>query len=269
VGLSIQAICKYLEGALTLWDLKISSVQFALNTRVTELHGSVPFSVFFGRSFPAFRRAVLPSLENQPNPDEASQFIVPLQDSDQQYVNRYQDWNSVVEQLESIVYPALRELRDKVNARRVERFNKTHRIVSFRVGSYVMAIDPIRANKLEPRYEGPYKIVRRNRGGAYTLMDHDGTLLSRNYAPPQLMAVPSPTNPADHNEVLIVERIITHRKKGNNFEYLVKWKSFDETENTWEPASSFFDVSPIVIYWRTQAAPVSVSATMPESAHKP
>ena len=132
-----------------------------------------------------------------------------------------------------------------------------------------MAIDPIRANKLEPRYEGPYKIARRNRGGAYTLMDHDGTLLSRNYAPPQLMSVPSPTNPKDHDNVVFVERILNHRKKGNNFEYLVKWKNFDDADNTWEPASSFFDISPIVFYWRTQAAPALVPVKKPaESSRK-
>jgi hypothetical protein len=42
---------------------------------------------------------------------------------------------------------------------------------------------------MEPRYEGPYKAVYRNRGGAYILMDRDGEVLGRNYAPSQLKMV--------------------------------------------------------------------------------
>lgn len=39
----------------------------------------------------------------------------------------------------------------------------------------------------------------------------------------------------------VVERIMTSRynKKKNRMEYLVKWKGYDDTENTWEPKEHF------------------------------
>ena len=109
--------------------------------------------------------------------------------------------------------------------------------------------------KLAPRYEGPYKIVRRNRGGAYMLMDHDMTLLSRNYAPAQLIPVPDPAQPADNETVHTVERFLDHRTRRGRLQYLVKWRGFDASYNTWEPESSFFDRASITIYWRGREAP--------------
>ena len=46
-----------------------------------------------------------------------------------------------------------------------------------------MVKDPTRSTKLQPFYEGPYKVLRRNRGGSYLLLDHDNTLLPRPAAP--------------------------------------------------------------------------------------
>ena len=115
-----------------------------------------------------------------------------------------------------------------------------------------MTKDPLRAGKLEPRHEGPYKIGHRNRGGTYTLLDHDGTLLGRNYAPSQLIAVPCPSLLVDSDSVFTVDRIVAHRMlSAGRYEYYVKWRGYDDAHDSWEPASSFFDVTTITAYWRT------------------
>ena len=119
-----------------------------------------------------------------------------------------------------------------------------------------MATDPLRASKLEPRHEGPFKSVRRNRGGSYALMDHDGTLLRRDYTPSQLIPVPKPASPIDTDAIFTVEQVLDHRLQGpGSYEYLVKWRGFDESHNSWEPSSSFFDISSITNYWRTATKP--------------
>ena len=125
-------------------------------------------------------------------------------------------------------------------------------MVFFKVGSYVMALDSLRDYKLAPRYEGPFKVVRRNRGGAYVFMDHDNTLLHRNYAPNlnQLISVPTPTIPASDNDVFNVERILNHRYRNNRLEYLIKWRDFPGVNNTWEPEANILDPLSITIYWK-------------------
>ena len=165
------------------------------------------------------------------------------------------DWLEVIALMESIVFPSIRERRNEYNANMARQFNKSHRMVSFPIGSYVMARDPTRENKLSPIYEGPFRVVKRTRGGSYQLMDHDGTLLARAHAPFQLVSVPGPALPPLISEsaanIFIVESIIDHRRHGRSYEYLVSWKGFDPTHNSWEPAVNFFDIQVITNYWKS------------------
>ena len=238
VKLSIRCIQKAIDGAQSDWDLTIPAQQFALNTRVTDFHGSAPFSVMLARSFPGFRCSVLPALSSQTDIPAPS--------------NAYEDWLEVVAQVEAVVFPALRERRDDYNLRMANRFNKSHRLKSFAIGSYVMAKDETRVGKLSPPFEGPYKVVKRNRGGAYLLMDHDGVLLHRAYAPAQLLSIPTPsTADTDVSEVFTVNKIIAHRRHGRGYQYLVSWKGCPDSQNTWEPASHFLDINVIADYWKS------------------
>ena len=51
-----------------------------------------------------------------------------------------------------------------------------------------------------------------------------------------------------------VEKIITHKREKNALKYLVKWKHYDETHNTWEPSSQFGNSHlNIEEYWKTQS----------------
>ena len=244
VGLTIKTIRKLLDGAIIDWDLKVPGVQFALNTRVCENHGSAPFSLFFARAFPGFRRAVLPQPEGSV-PLAVTEEVTPY--------TTIHEWEHIIKQMEEIVYPALREYRDKIIDKRAKRFNKMHKIVDYPVSSHVMAYDQTRTSKLDPIYEGPYKIVRR-KGGAYTLQDHDGILLKQNYAPSQLIPVPEPAIPTKQDEIFTIERVLDHRDDGKgSYIYLIKWKGFNDTYNSWEPTKSFFDTQSIAIYWHSQS----------------
>ena len=111
-----------------------------------------------------------------------------------------------------------------------------------------------RGGKFSFYFEGPYKVVKRNRGGAYLLLDHDGVLLHRSYAPAQLVSVPSPAEaPADTSDIRTVKKILAHRKHGRGYEWLVSWKGCDASQNIWKPASNFFDIDVITEYWKSVA----------------
>ena len=219
----MNAIRKLLDGAESDWDLTVCGVQLGLNTRLASLHNSAPFSLFFFRSFADFRPATLPSIASVSTTPNGN-------------------WDEIILQMESVIFPAIRERCDATVAKMKERFDRSHKIVSFPVGSSVMAKDATRTGKLSPLFEGPFKVARRNRGGAYLLLDHDGVLLGRNFAPSQLIQIPSPSIAATVNpeDVHTVETIVNHRPRGRVYQYLVKWKGHDASHNTWEPVDHFY-----------------------------
>jgi hypothetical protein len=47
-----------------------------------------------------------------------------------------------------------------------------------------------------------------------------------------------------------IEKIVNHRKFRKGFRYLVKWKGYPESENTWEPPENFDDKTILTKYWK-------------------
>ena len=216
--------------------------QLALNTRVVALHNSSPFSLFFARRFNGFHHYT----------DERGE---PLSQSALEDHLKY---------MTEIVFPAIKAKTSSTQQKMIERFNRTILHNDFPPGAKVMAIDPIQGDKLTPRYEGPFTVIRRNTGGAYVLKDGMGATLGRHYAPSQLKLVLDDLDDADVYEV---EKIIAHRtpEAGGNVEYFVKWKGFPSSANTWEPEGNFIERKCIDTYW--SSAPVA--NTQPRSQSRP
>src|SRR5579871_2509182 len=120
--------------------------------------------------------------------------------------------------------------------------------ILFPDGSYVMIIDEIRRSKLDLKYEGPFKIIRRNHGGSYILQDNDGTLLPRNYPPLALKLISQ--DPIISDQAYEVQAILNHKDKGANHYYLVRWKGFDKSYDSWELVENFNDHAVIDKYWK-------------------
>ena len=55
VGIATKAIAKHIKGVQSDWDIYVPAVQMMMNHRVIALHGSTPFSLFFGRPFNGFK----------------------------------------------------------------------------------------------------------------------------------------------------------------------------------------------------------------------
>lgn len=122
-----------------------------------------------------------------------------------------------------------------------ELFQRGANITRFPDGAMVVVRPDVNTgSKLTQRYEGPYKVVERTRGGSYRLAEGDGTLLRRSYAPSQLRMIQLPTE--DLPQTYEVEAVKDCRRTDSGeLEYLVKWRGYSEMQNSWEPAENFQD----------------------------
>ena len=48
-----------------------------------------------------------------------------------------------------------------------------------------------------------------------------------------------PREEIPHDDTYVVEKILKHRMHGGRMQWLVKWRGYDDTHNTWEPAQQF------------------------------
>jgi hypothetical protein len=153
----------------------------------------------------------------------------------------------------SIIFPAVSSRTRLHKNKMVQSLNNHRRTLltnAFPNGAIVMLNDPTRTNKFEPKYIGPYTVVRRTRSGGYALRDATGDLLDRHIPPDQLKLVSRKARPIDlKDNVYEIECIRKHRGRAGAYEYFSKWKGYPESENTWEPASSFLDDKVVKNYW--------------------
>ncbi len=233
----MELIKKKIQGNKHTWDDHVPMVQLALNTRTVALHNSSPFSLFFARRFNGFHNFT----------------------DDQGGLLSHKELTDRLEYMSTVVFPAIDAKALSTQKKMIERFNKTILNNEFPDGAKVMALDPIQGDKLTPRYEGPFTVVRRNTGGAYELRDGTGELLGRRYAPSQLKLVLDDLEDVD---IFEVETLVDHRNSltGGGVEYYVKWKGFPPEANTWEPEGNFIERKCIHEYWTKR---------MPEGNEKP
>jgi hypothetical protein len=230
VGSSMTLLKKLVEGVTGEWDLYIPSVQLAMNNKYSQRLDATPFSVMFGRkmndfiSYTAESEILLP--------------LTPLQIKER------------LQQLENIVFPAIAEKTKKAIDTQKSKFDATHLQKDIPIGSSVrIKINKGFRAKMDPIYEGPYSVIRRNDQGSYTLKNSLGELLPRSYAPTQLIVVPNNNN--DDENCFEIEKILDHEldMETNKYKYLIKWKDYEVSENTWEPAHHIHSDAIIKEYW--------------------
>jgi hypothetical protein len=163
----------------------------------------------------------------------------------------------------SVILPAVNDRILLAKDKMVNQLNQSRRLVltdSLPTGATVMLKDPNgNRPKFEPKYLGPYTIVRRARNGAYVLKDLIGDLLDR-HVPIDQLKVLSKTRRApvasdsalDDSVVYEVDHIVSHQGDPGHYEYLVRWKNFTSADDTWEPQANFHDDEVIRNYWRGQ-----------------
>lgn len=237
IGSTMMIIKKLLHGAKHNWSLYVPFAQVTFNDKVSSLTGSSPFALMFGRSLNELRDYTLDA--------EAPQPIT------------LNDWHTHQEKILSLIIPAISDRTRQSKDKLAVTLAKHRRMLSHKsmpTGATVMIKDQTRANKFEPKYVGPYIIVRRARNGAYVLKDVDGDLLDRHVPADQIKLI-SKTARAKDAHTYTVNKIIKHRGAPGSYEYFVDWKGFNESYRTWEPEASFNDDRCITDYWHSLNTP--------------
>jgi transposase InsO family protein len=146
-----DAIYKLLEGKDNEWDQYIPSTQLFMNLKVSEV------------TFFSYVCQVTNKFMDINGTNELPASIELLKER--------------LDYMTRVVYPGVRTRSEKVHAKRNSAFEKNNQIrhESFPDGTMVMVRDENRNGKSEPRYEGPFTILRRNKGGVYVLKGRDGT----------------------------------------------------------------------------------------------
>ena len=242
----LSCLRKMLHGDPGSWDLRIPFVQLSMNLRIARITGSAPFALMFNRQCAGFLDYV--DAQNDPI--------------------KLEEWENQHQKLIDVVYPAIEERALVQEAQMKAYFDKRHWMLNdeaFPPGCLVMVLDKTRSNKLQARYEGPFVVIKRNKGGAYVLKDLEGALLPRNYPGNHLKIAQQ--LPFDIDEIHEVEKVLDHRPMNGKNYYLVKWKNV--AAQTWEPEENFMDQNALANYWTRREADNQLSRGYVGSGTKP
>lgn len=230
IGTVMNIIKKSLHGRNRHWPEFVSFAQMAFNNKISSLTGSSPFALMFGRNMNAFK-----DYSNSPE--------------DLQSV---EEWKAYQDKIVSLIYPAVSQRIKSGRDKMIKSLNQHRKILlpsSLPKGATVMIKDPMKNDKFEPTYIGPYIIEHRSRGGAYILKDATGNYLDRRVPPDQIKLISKKTRTKDKN-IHEVDYIADHRDTNNGREYLIHWKGWDIGDRTWEPERHILDNTVVREYWK-------------------
>ena len=142
----------------------------------------------------------------------------------------------------------------------VEQFSKLNRILKdpFAPGAIVMTKNDARESSDEPRYEGPFRVLRRTKGGSYLLKNNDGTEFRR--VANQLKLVSQDMELPVESEQVEIQKILDHRQVNGTNEFLVKWKNRPSNFNEWVKQTDFAQPAVITRYWKTITKPTRLTS---------
>jgi hypothetical protein len=154
--------------------------------------------------------------------------------------------------LNAIVFPTILEKVKGTHDKRNEQFMRSRHMLSkeFQEGAFVMIRDKLRSSKSEPRYEGPFMVIRRKASGNYLLKALDGTEYVR---PPNVLKLVSPeiVRGLEVKDTIFasVDRILDHRITEDNVTlYKVRWKNQTANFDSWLRHEDFIDYGPVHAY---------------------
>lgn len=222
----VEMLSKYAEGNPEAWDKWIPFALMAYRSRKHSVTGFSPFEILFGKRMGIFTKA-----------DELKgEFDIG---------ERAEELRNLLE----TTRPAVRTNTAAGKRKQARTQEGRSRIIpGLEVGSKVFVKVPMRINKLQRKFNGPFTISRITELGNYYLMNEEGKELEK--AVPVTKLKPfGGTEKTDEPEVFEVAKIVDHRASNDRIEYFVKWAGFPESANTWEPEEHFNETDCINEYW--------------------
>ena len=225
-------INKEIKGAHEHWPLFVPFAQLCYNHRITELTGSSPFSLMFGR-----KMNELVDYTNEAAPEHID----------------LDNWKRHQEEVLSLIFPAVhlrsRRIQDKY-IHVLHKYKKNILEHDLAPGTCVMILDPtyIKSPGTRPkehaRYLGPYYVVKRSLHGPYVLRDATGEIYDRQVPIDQMKVTKAAKWDIQyHNrdDMYQIDKIVKDKMIDGIKHYLIKWSGYSHKENTWEPYTTITD----------------------------
>ncbi|MBS0647573.1 MAG: DDE-type integrase/transposase/recombinase, partial [Verrucomicrobia bacterium] len=210
------------EEVYSNWSRYIPRVQYLLNTTLHSATGYAPIQLLFGSSITVNRAA----------------HGVPFSTSEESDANSY--YQAKCRRIETL----LEKARDQQSRAETQQLtNQSAETDEFHVHEWVLVNFPTSPpTKLHPKRQGPYRVTKKQHR-SYTV---ENVVTKRSYKVDveRLTRFQVGNNSLEDIERLlskdlqeyIVESIIDHRRdEKQQWEFLVKWKGYDASSNTWEP----------------------------------
>ena len=225
----VESLKKYTTNDNTKWHKWIPFVSLAYRSRVHSSTGYTPFELMFGRKMMRFEEW-----------------------RDDRYGDGEVSIHERVKEIRDLVEGDYIKAKDNIESAQAHQRKAQNRRANLKeeklaIGTTVyVAVKGIK-EKLGSDYKGPFTIIDYTKNGNYILANSLGERMDDTYPLERLKKVPTPVEEAETYEV---ERILDHYGPAGNEKYLVKWKNYPHSENTWERASNFNDKKTIRNYWK-------------------
>ena len=233
-----QSLRAYTNYHQNNWDEQLSLLEFSYNNMINSTTNFTPFFLNYGQ-----------------HP------IAPVTYEVRKEVRTNETATELIESLYDTMEHAHANIT-KAQAAQKKYADKHRRdCTPFRVGDMVLlSTDNLRgrgrAQKLDPKRIGPFKIIKVLSKLNYQLelpntldkihnVFHVSLLTKFNQSdsfptrPNEITRPPATVLPDQKEEVYEVEQILKHKKVGRKVYYLVHWKGYPMHESTWEPESAF------------------------------